>query len=266
MTRCPSLPRVNILGVGVCAITLQQALDQMACWIDERQRTYLVVAPVHAVMVAQSSPDYRDLVNRSGLVAADGMPLVMLGRWFGHPEAGRVYGPDVMLGFSALSAARGYTQYYYGGAEGVPEKLAEALAQRFPGLKVAGTCSPPFRPLTPEEDQAMVDRINAANPDIVWVGLGCPKQDYWMARHRDRLTAPVLIGVGAAFDFHSGRQRQAPRWMQRHSLEWLYRLIREPRRLWRRYLVYNTLFIYFMILQVIGLRRIPLPAPDDRAG
>jgi N-acetylglucosaminyldiphosphoundecaprenol N-acetyl-beta-D-mannosaminyltransferase len=199
------------------------------------------------------------------MVTPDGMPLVFLGRWLGHYHVERVYGPDVMLAFSELSAARGYTHFYYGGAEGLPEKLADTLRQRFPGLKVVGTYSPPFRALTPEEDQAIVERINAANPDVVWVGLGCPKQDIWMAQHRDKLHAPVLIGVGAAFDFLSGQKQQAPHWMQRYSLEWLYRLAHEPRRLWRRYLLYNPYFIFLVLLQIAGLRRVPLTGRETGA-
>lgn len=259
MPRCPSFPRTNILGVGVSAITMQRALDQMACWIEERQQTYVVVANVHTVMETQSRPEYRAVVNRADMVTPDGMPLVVLSRWLGQPHVERVYGPDVMVAFSALAAERGYRQYYFGGAEGTPERLAATLQQQFPGLPVAGTHSPPFRPLTAEKDRAVVDRINDAAPDVVWVGLGCPKQDFWMAEHRDRLNAPVLIGVGAAFDFLSGQKQQAPRWMMRYSLEWLYRLWQEPRRLWRRYLIYNPLFVVLVLLQIAGLRRIPLP-------
>lgn len=256
---CKPPARVNILGVGISAINMAQALDQVACWIEQRQQEYVVVCPVHTVMLTQSDPDYRALVNRAGMVTPDGMPLVFLSRRMNHKHVGRVYGPDLMLALSEFSVSRGYRHYYYGGAEGVPELLADTLAQRYAGLQVVGTCSPPFRALTPEEDQAIVDRINAAEPDIVWVGLGCPKQDIWMAEHRAKLNAPVLIGVGAAFDFLSGRKRQAPRWMQRSGLEWFHRLLSEPRRLWHRYLVYNPLFVYFVLLQMVGLRRIKLP-------
>jgi N-acetylglucosaminyldiphosphoundecaprenol N-acetyl-beta-D-mannosaminyltransferase len=237
---------------------MAQALVQMVCWIDNDQRDYVVVCPVHSVMVGQSDPGYRAIVNRAGMVTPDGMPLVFLSRRMGYHDVERVYGPDLMLAFSELAAERGFRNYYYGGAEGVPETLAEALTARFPGLEVVGTYSPPFRDLTEEEDQAIIDAINEAKPDIVWIGLGSPKQDAWMAEHRARLNAPVLIGVGAAFDFLSGRKRQAPRWMQRNGLEWFYRLVHEPRRLWRRYLINNSLFIYFMLLQLIGLRRVPL--------
>jgi N-acetylglucosaminyldiphosphoundecaprenol N-acetyl-beta-D-mannosaminyltransferase len=258
MQPCSPFPRVNILGVGVSAIHMQQALDQIMCWIEHRFLTYVVVAPVSSIMYAHQDPTLRQVINAAGMVTPDGMPLVFLGRWMGYRHVDRVYGPDLMLAASALMAERGYTSFYYGGAEKVPEMLADRMAARFPGLKIVGTYSPPFRALTLEEDAAVVARINAANPDVVWVALGNPKQEIWMAEHRPRLNAPVLIGVGAAFDFHTGRIPQAPRWMQRRALEWLFRLATEPRRLWRRYLIYNPLFMFFMMLQITGLRRIPL--------
>jgi N-acetylglucosaminyldiphosphoundecaprenol N-acetyl-beta-D-mannosaminyltransferase len=248
--------------VGVSAIQMAQALDQIACWIDHEIRTYVVVCPVYTVMVCQEDAHFRSVVNRAGMVTPDGMPLVFVSRRMGYRHASRVYGPDLMLAASELSAQKGYANFYYGGAAGVPEQLAEMLTRRCPGLRVTGAYSPPFRALTPEEDQAIVDRINDAAPDIVWVALGSPRQDLWMAEHRDRLNAPVLIGVGAAFDFHTGRIRQAPLWMQRSALEWLFRLMTEPRRLWRRYLIYNPKFLFHISLQLLGLRAYPL---DDRA-
>ncbi len=251
-------PRVNILGVGISAINLGQAVAQIERWIAEGAREYVVVACVNDVMHAHSNPALRRMTNAAGMVTPDGMPLVFLSRWLGYSQVDRVYGPDLMLAVSAMMAERGYRSFYYGGADGVPEQLAAAMTARFPGLIVSGTYSPPFRPLTPEEDAAIVAQINAARPDVVWVALGCPKQTVWMAEHRDRLDAPVLIGVGAAFDFHTGRIPQAPRWMQRHALEWLFRLKTEPRRLWRRYLIYNPLFVWYVLLQLTGLRRVPL--------
>ncbi len=260
---CARPARVNILGVGVSAVNMAQALEQIACWIDHRVRTYVVVCPVYTVMQCHEKPDLRRLVNRAGMVTPDGMPLVFLCRRLGHPTVSRVYGPDLLLAFSEMATRRGYTSFYYGGAEGVATRLAEVMTARFPGLRVVGTYSPPYRDLTPEEDATVVEQINAAAPDVVWVGLGSPKQDYWMAAHRDRLEAPVLIGVGAAFDFLTGRVRQAPRWMQRNGLEWLFRLATEPRRLWRRYLIYNPLFVFYMTLQLLGLRRLLLDEGND---
>jgi len=182
-------------------------------------------------MECQRDPELRRIYNASGMTTPDGMPLVWLSRLHGYHHVDRVYGPDLMLALCERSVKRGYRHFFYGGAEGVPEHLAARLQSRFPGLIVAGTYSPPFRPLRPEEDEQIVQLINETSPDIVWVGLGSPKQERWMAEHIDRLTAPVLIGVGAAFDFHTGRKPQAPRWMQRSGLEWLFRLLTEPRRL-----------------------------------
>jgi N-acetylglucosaminyldiphosphoundecaprenol N-acetyl-beta-D-mannosaminyltransferase len=247
--------RVNVLGVGVSAVNMQQALDTIGGWIEQRSKAYVVVCPVYTVMLCQRDPSLRAIVNQAGLVTPDGMPLVFLSRWMGHKHVQRVYGPDLMLAFSELASQGGYRQFYYGGAEGVPEKVAEVLARRFPGLQVAGTFSPPFRDLTAEEEEELARRISAARPDVVWVALGSPKQDYWMARFRELLDAPVLIGVGAAFDFLSGRVPQAPGWMRGAGLEWLFRLGTEPRRLWRRYLIYSPQFVLAVLLQRTGLRR-----------
>jgi N-acetylglucosaminyldiphosphoundecaprenol N-acetyl-beta-D-mannosaminyltransferase len=238
-----SIPRVDVLGVGVSAIDMDRAVAEITRWIEEREQHYVCITGVHGVMESQRDPELLAIHNASGLTTPDGMPLVWAGRRAGMAHMRRVYGPDLLLAVCALAAERGWSCFFYGAAEGVPELLAERLAARFPGLKVAGTMSPPFRPLSPEEDAAVVERINAAGPDILWVGLSTPKQERWMAAHAERLTVPVLVGVGAAFDIHAGRLRQAPSWMQASGLEWLYRLYREPRRLWRRYLSNNPRFV-----------------------
>lgn len=247
--------RVYILGVGISAINMRMALEIVDEWIARRELHYICVTPVHTIMECQRNGNLRRICNRSGLTTPDGMPLVWLSWLKGHRYVDRVYGPDLMLALSEHSISKGYRHFFYGGAEGVPERLANVLQKRFPGLQVAGTYSPPFRPLTREEDEQIVQMINTADPDIVWVGLGSPKQEYWMAEHRPRLRAPVLIGVGAAFDFLSGRKPQAPRWMQRAGLEWLFRLLTEPRRLWRRYLINNPLFVALVLLEAVGMRR-----------
>jgi N-acetylglucosaminyldiphosphoundecaprenol N-acetyl-beta-D-mannosaminyltransferase len=180
---------------------------------------------------------------RAGLVTPDGMPLVWLARAAGY-RVDRVYGPDLMLAVCAASVERGYRHFFYGGGPGVAPRLANRLSARFPGLIIAGTYTPPFGSVTSPADDAIVATINEAAPDIVWVGLSTPRQERWMAAHVDRLTAPVLVGVGAAFDFHAGLKRQAPRWMQRSGLEWSFRLATEPRRLWRRYLQNNPAFVW----------------------
>ena len=246
-------PRTNILGVGVSAITMAMALALIDGWIVSGAREYVTVADVHSVMEAQRDEHLRRIHSRAGLVTPDGMPLVWLSRFYGQRHVERVYGPDLMTAVCGHSTR--YRHFFYGGKEGVPEKLATRLREKFVDLQVAGTYSPPFRPLTEEEDESVVRMINAAGPDIVWVGLGAPKQERWMADHRARLEAPVVIGVGAAFDFLAGLKRQAPRWMQRSGLEWSFRLMNEPRRLWRRYLVNNPLFVFYVLLQLSGLRQ-----------
>lgn len=246
-------PRVDVLGVGVSAITMQDALEQIEGWIHQDERAYVCITTVHGVMESQSDPELRDILNGSGMTTPDGMPLVWLARRE-HPRVTRVYGPDLLLETSALAAAEGYRFFLYGGDEGVAEELAAKLTGRFPGLQVVGSICPPFRPLTPEEDEEVVAQINGARPDVLWVGLSTPKQERWMAEHLGRIDAKVMVGVGAAFDFHSGRKKQAPTWMQKRGLEWLYRLLQEPRRLGRRYLVYNSLFILKLLRREVGRR------------
>ena len=255
-TECST--RVNVLGVGVSAITMHDALALIDRSIVSGARHYICVTGVHGVMESQTDPHLRDIHNRAALVTPDGMPLVWLSWLRGHRHVERVYGPDLMLACCRASPSKGYRHFLYGGAPGVPERLAERLQQRFPGLKIAGTWSPPFRELTAGEEQAMIERIAAANPDIVWVGLSTPKQERWMARYVGRLPVPVLIGVGAAFDMHAGLKKQAPRWMQRIGLEWLFRLATEPRRLWRRYLINNPWFVWRLLLQASGVVRYDL--------
>src|SRR2546427_2314838 len=260
-----SRERFGVLGVWIDAVDPSRAQDAIESWIARRQRGYVCVSNVHSVMEARRDESLRAVFNAAGLAVPDGMPLVWVGRLRGRREVRRVYGPDLTLQLCERAARRGYTCFFYGGGPGVAERLAEALSRRFPGLRVVGAEAPPFRPLTTEEDEEAVRRINAAAPDLVFVGLGCPKQERWMAAHRGRLHAAALVGVGAAFDFHTGRVSQAPRWMMRAGLEWLFRLSREPRRLWRRYLVYNPLFAFHLPLELLGLRRYPAP-PDDGPG
>lgn len=254
----PKLPRINVLGVGISAINLQQAVAEIEGWIARRQREYVNVCTVHTVMECQQDARMRAIVNGSGLSTPDGMPLVWLGRLHGHRHVARVYGPDLMLALCDRSSMTGARHFFYGGAPGVAERLAERLRARYPGIAIAGVHSPPFRPADAAEDRDVLNGIDASRPDIVWVGLGTPKQDFWVARHRPLLEAPVLIAVGAAFDFHAGLLPQAPRWMQRRGLEWLFRLAHEPRRLAYRYLVYNPLFVFRTALQLLRLRRYTL--------
>jgi N-acetylglucosaminyldiphosphoundecaprenol N-acetyl-beta-D-mannosaminyltransferase len=247
-----TIPRANILGVGVSAIDMAMALRAIEGWIARREPHYICVTSVHGVIESQRNEELRRIHNAAGLVTPDGMPLVWLSRLMGFRHVERVYGPDLMLAMCERSTAWGYRHFFYGGGPGVAEKLAAGLQSRFPGLKLAGTYAPPFRSLTPEEDRAVVECINAAQPDIIWVGISTPKQERWMAAHVGRLSAPVLAGVGAAFDFQAGLKRQAPRWVQRSGLEWVFRLLMEPRRLWRRYLLNNPRFLWLILLQALG--------------
>lgn len=245
-------PRVNILGVWVSAITMEMALHTLEGWISRQESHYVCVSGVHGVMESWRNENLRRIHNAAGLVTPDGMPLVWLSRLMGFRQVERVYGPDLMLAVCERSVSRGHSHFFYGGAPGVAEQLASRLQSRFPGLQVAGVHSPPFRALSPEEDDVVVGLVNAAAPDIVWVGISTPRQECWMSEHRGRLNAPVLIGVGAAFDIHAGSMRQAPRWMQKSGLEWSFRLASEPRRLWRRYLINNPWFLWLVLLQALA--------------
>ncbi len=211
------------------------------------------------MMESQRDPALRATLCRSGLTTPDGMPLVWLSKRQGFRHVERVYGPDLMLAVCAPSVEKGYRHFLYGGDEELVGTLAACLRQRYPGLRIVGTYAPPFRSLTMDEDAEIVRLINDARPDIVWVGLSTPKQERWMAEHHGRITASVIVGVGAAFDFHAGRKRQAPLWMQRHGLEWLFRLLQEPKRLWRRYLLNNPRFVALVLMQAFRLRRWRLP-------
>jgi N-acetylglucosaminyldiphosphoundecaprenol N-acetyl-beta-D-mannosaminyltransferase len=254
--------RVDILGVGVSPINLDDAIATIERWISERSHNYVCIAGVHGVMESRRDQRLRSIHNEAGMVTPDGMPLVWLLRLLGKGNVDRVYGPDLMRKMTVVSSLRGYRQFYYGGAEGVADKLKQALVNAHPNLEVAGTLCPPFRELARDEDQANVDAINMARPDIIWVGLSTPKQEFWMARHLGLIEAPVMVGVGAAFDFLAGTKRQAPRWMQRNGLEWLFRLCSEPRRLWRRY---AYIVPGFIILAVGDLARRAIRRSEDAA-
>lgn len=250
-----SPPRTNILGVGVSALNLPLAADTIEAWIGAGERQYVCITGVHGIMESQRDPALLQIHNRAGLVAPDGMPLVYLSRLRGRAGVDRVYGPDLMLELCRRSPEKGYSHFLYGATPQTLIRLHHALERRFPGIRIAGSYSPPFRPLTSDEREHVVRTINAANPDIVWVGLSTPKQEKWMHEYRARLNAPVLAGVGAAFDFHAGNIPQAPGWMQRACLEWLFRLRTEPKRLWRRYLYNNPRFLSLVTLQLLGLKQ-----------
>jgi N-acetylglucosaminyldiphosphoundecaprenol N-acetyl-beta-D-mannosaminyltransferase len=252
----------RVLGVRVDAMQIPDVIAQMEEWIACRDvGRYIAVTGMHSVMEAQRDAQFSEVLNAADLVVPDGFPLVWLGRRQGFPVLQRrVYGPELMLEFCRTTAGKGYRHFFYGGAPNVAEELARRFAVRFPGLVVAGTLCPPFRELSPEEDDEVATRVNNSNADVVWVGLGAPKQECWMFEHHKRLNATVLVGVGAAFDFHTGRVAQAPHWMRENGLEWLFRLVREPRRLWRRYLLQGSEFVGLLFLEFVGLKK---SAPRD---
>jgi N-acetylglucosaminyldiphosphoundecaprenol N-acetyl-beta-D-mannosaminyltransferase len=229
--------------VAVNALTIEMALREIERRIEARDPGYVTITGVHGVSESLRSPELMAIHNEAALVCPDGMPMVWSSRYAGFRWAERVYGPDLMLAMCAASVRTGSRHFFYGGGDGVATLLQHQLEQRFVGLEVVGTHTPPFRPLDDREKAEVAALINEARPDVVWVGLSTPKQERWMAEMRPRLDAPVLIGVGAAFDFHAGLVSQAPAQVQRLGLEWLYRLFREPRRLWRRYLRNNPAFV-----------------------
>jgi len=247
--------RVNVLGVGISTINLASGTAIVAEAVKTRHRGYISVTGVHGVMEAQNDPDFRSILNRSFLCTPDGIPMVWMGRVRGFNKMGRVYGPDLMLEVCALPGIR---HFLYGGSDGTAELLKAKLMERFPNLNIVGTYEPPWRPLHAGEQEALSRQIREAKPDILWVGLSTPKQEKFMSEYLPQLEVTLMVGVGAAFDIHSGRVRQAPRWMQRSGLEWFFRLCQEPRRLWRRYLKNNPRFLYGIVCQLTGLKRYPL--------
>jgi N-acetylglucosaminyldiphosphoundecaprenol N-acetyl-beta-D-mannosaminyltransferase len=247
-------PDFRVLGVRVHAVQIPDVIALMERWIRRRETgNYIAVTGMHGIMEAQRSAAFKGILNRASLVVTDGMPLVWLGRWHHLPMPRRVYGPELTESFCRATGGS-YRHFFYGGAEGVANHLGEALGRRY-GIQVVGTYCPPFRKLSDEEEQDVLARIRDAAPDVLWVGLSTPKQERWMAEHQEKFPVPVMVGVGAAFDFLTGRTRQAPVWMREHGLEWLFRLASEPRRLWRRYLVYGPQFVWAVALELSGIRR-----------
>ena len=252
----PAPETAAVLGVPLALTDYEQALEWLDGMVDGRERGYVCVCNVHTVMAAREDPALRTALAGSSLNVPDGQPLVWAVNALGHGLEDRVYGPELMARACARAAESGQRFYLYGGRDqGALFQLALNLRQRFPGIKIVGGYSPPHRPLTHGERTAITEEINHSRPDIVWVGIGVPKQEKWMAQMRPVLEAPVLIGVGAAFDFHAGLVRQAPPWIQNAGLEWAFRLAHEPRRLWRRYSRYNPRFLAAFARQLARHRR-----------
>lgn len=260
--RNPAQPgRANVLGVGVHAIDLPTAVSIIETAVRERIKGYVCATSVHGVMEARRSPAFLDILNRALLVAPDGMPTVWVGRMQGKSLMKRVFGPDLMLQVCERSAGTGIRHFLYGGKPGIALELAETLHRRFPGLSVVGTYTPPFRPLNPSEQHALKTQLEATLPDIVWVGLSTPKQERFMAENFQRLPCTLMIGVGAAFDIHTGHVKDAPAWIKNAGLQWAHRLCQEPGRLWKRYLVNNSGFLLRIAMQLSGVTKYRLPDP-----
>jgi N-acetylglucosaminyldiphosphoundecaprenol N-acetyl-beta-D-mannosaminyltransferase len=247
----------NVLGVNVSAIDLDKAVEMADRWIASDRRGYICVTGVHGVMEAQSDPELRHILNHAFLNTPDGMPMSWVGRLQRLSKMDRVFGPDLMASLCQLSIERKYRHFLYGGEPGVAELLKERFERRFPGLQIVGTYTPPFRDLTSQEEEELIGQLLTSRPHILWVGLSTPKQERFMARFIDRLEVPLLVGVGAAFDYHTGRINDCSDWIKRAGLQWLHRLLQDPGRLWKRYLKNNPAFLWKIALQLSGLRQYP---------
>lgn len=230
------------------------ALSQISSWANARKGRYICICNAHSVVTARQDDAFAEVLREADMNTPDGAPVAWMMRLLGVAEQERINGPDLMWRYCGEAAKRKESIYLYGGSQATLDILQSKLLGKFPGLKIAGAHSPPYRPLTSEEDEIVVEDINASGAGTVWVSLGCPKQEQWMAEHRERIDA-VMIGVGAAFDYHAGTIQRAPIWMQHNGLEWLHRLCSEPRRLWKRYLITNSLFVFYACLQFLGLGR-----------
>jgi len=239
-----------ILGMRVDATNYNKATNQVIQWTKNNESRYVCIANVHMTMEAYDKPEFQKIVNSADMVTPDGMPLVWTLRRLGIKIDDRVYGPTLMLHVCEAAEKHGIPIGLYGGSSETLEALKKNIKNKYTKIKIVYPYSPPFRSLTPEEDEQVVTDINALGVKILLVGLGCPKQEIWMNNHKDRLKV-VMLGVGAAFDFHAGKIKQAPKWMQNIGIEWLFRLIMEPKRLWKRYLKHNPRFVIFIILQLI---------------
>ena len=243
----------RILDVRIDATSYADATERILAWSRRGESGYVCCAAVNNIMEARRSPEYREVMDRAELVTSDGMPLVWMLRWLGARSATRVYGPDLMSVLLQAASGAGIPVGFYGGTEAVLARLVTSVQQRVPGIEVAYAEAPPFRTLTEDEDRRITQAIRDSGARILFVGLGSPKQDRWMHAHKDRVPA-VMLGVGAAFDFLAGAKPQAPRWMQSRGLEWTFRLVTEPRRLWRRYLAQNPKFVFLALAQLLRAR------------
>lgn len=244
-----SIPRVDILGVGVHSLNMKLAVETLDAAVRAGTKGYVAVTGVHGIMEAQQDTEFRHILNASMLTTPDGMPTVWIGRHKGHKSMDRVYGPELMLEVCARSVSSGHSHYIYGGQEGVADSLASAMRKHAPGINVVGTYTPPFRPLNEEEEADLYAQVEKLQPDYFWVCLSTPKQEKFMYAYLDKLPTKIMLGVGAACDILTGRVNDSPQWVKRAGLQWLHRLLQEPRRLWRRYLINNPKFVAQLIRQ-----------------
>jgi len=253
-----ALPRANVLGIGVHAVNMDTAVRAIEAAVAEHERGYVCVTGVHGVMEAQGDPEFARILAKALLVVPDGVPTVWMGHLQGFTQMDRVFGPDLMLAVAHRSEQTGWSHLLYGGSEGVVQRLSSVLLHRFPRMRITGAYTPPFRPLTSAEESDFLHLVDQLHPDIIWVGLGTPKQERFMAEYLPHLNTTLMIGVGAAFDFHTGRIRDSPPWIKRSGLQWFHRLLQEPSRLWKRYLFNNPRFVFRAAQQLAGLRHYSL--------
>lgn len=242
------IPKVNIMGVDVAAVNPRWIMDYTAHHVKELSGEYFTALSVHAIVMASRDPEYSDAQNGAYIVMPDGGPVAAVGRRRGFPDMRKTAGPSYMNAVIKASGKHGYRHFFYGSTEETLAKMQEVIKTQYPGAVVAGVYSPPFRELTPEEDEEVIRMINEADADFVWIGLGAPRQELWMARHHGKIKG-LMVGVGAAFDYLAGNIRRAPKWMQDMSLEWLYRLMQEPTRLFGRYFSTNMTFIWEAVIR-----------------
>jgi N-acetylglucosaminyldiphosphoundecaprenol N-acetyl-beta-D-mannosaminyltransferase len=248
-------PYANVLGVQVEALDMERAVARVGDALSEHRKGYVCLIGVHGTMEAQRNPGLAAAYAGSMMTVPDGMPTVWVGHWQGHRCMQRVAGPDLMLEIFRRKEFAGYTHFLYGGKEGIAEELSASFKRRFPWAHIVGTCTPPFRELSHDEEEDLIATIRELKPDIIWVGISTPKQEQFMSRYLPRLETRLMFGVGAAFDFHTGRIQDCAEWIKRAGLQWLHRLMQDPRHLWRRYLRNNPAFLWRIALQLTGLRR-----------
>ncbi len=253
-------PKANVLGIGIDAVNMQQALARVAASLQQERKGYVCLAGVHGVMEAQRNPDVAQILCDSALTAPDGMPTVWVGRHQGHSHMERVTGPDLMLEIFSREEFRNVTHFFYGGKPGIAEELRDSLRTRFPHTRIVGTYTPPFGPLSPAQEQDLIAAVARLQPDIIWVGISTPRQERFMARFLPLLDTTLMFGVGAAFDFHTGRIADCADWIKLCGLQWLHRLLQDPRHLWRRYLRNNPAFLFAILLQLARIRAYPMPS------